>query len=106
MQIEQIPHSITVEEFMEKLAEACSKTYRQLEYPLYETTPMFSVWPMRDKWKRYGRYWAGVVLPESRKDRSTNAAPVQCPPIQLAYAKVGRKKIVQIAYWSDLQLQH
>jgi len=106
MNDQQIPHTITQQEFMGRFAEACSKSYRQLEFKLYETTPMFSVWTMRDKWKKYGDYWAYVMLPEARKDRSTTEPAVQCPPIQLAYARVGTDKVIQIAYWSELELNH
>lgn len=102
---EQFPRSIEAKEFFEHMLTAASKPYRQLEYKLYETTPMFSKWPMRKKWEKYGDYWGYVLLYEERKDRSNRDLPVQCPPIQLAYAKIG-EQVLQIAYWSDLKLAH
>lgn len=105
LKLEQWPHSIPAEKFMQHLLCAASKDYRKLEYPLYETTPMFSFWPPRPKWQKFGQFWEYVLLLEARKDRSNRSEPVQCPPIQLAYGVID-DKVLQVAYWSDVDLIH
>lgn len=60
---------------------------------------------MRNKWDKYGPYWGYVLLYETRKDRNNRNEPIQCPPIQLAYARVG-DTVIQAAHWSDLKLTH